>query len=169
MKYGELTMGQMEAVVNKLGGMDGVRRLLSGELSVASAALLPFASDKIKDGWTLIEDVSEPGEISISSLELLSFLKSGESFVSGNTMADCAKENGANLGQRQAEYLLSHQEDIPQEWRQYYLVFLGTVWRDADGYRFVPFLCRYGGQWRLLFAWLDGDWFAFGRLVRFSK
>ena len=32
MKYGELTMGQIEAVVNKLGGMEGVKRLLSGEL-----------------------------------------------------------------------------------------------------------------------------------------
>jgi len=28
MKYGELNLGQVEAVVNKLGGMDGVRRLL---------------------------------------------------------------------------------------------------------------------------------------------
>jgi hypothetical protein len=31
MKYGELTLGQVEAVVNKLGGMEGVKRLLSGE------------------------------------------------------------------------------------------------------------------------------------------
>jgi len=31
MKYGELNLGQVEAIVNKLGGMDGVRRLLSGE------------------------------------------------------------------------------------------------------------------------------------------
>ena len=34
MKYGELNLGQMEAVVNKLGGMEGVRRFLSGELLV---------------------------------------------------------------------------------------------------------------------------------------
>jgi len=37
MKYGELNLGQVEAVVNKLGGMDGVRRLLSGELVVKEA------------------------------------------------------------------------------------------------------------------------------------
>lgn len=37
MKYGELNLGQMEAVVNKLGGMDGVKRLLSGELVVKMA------------------------------------------------------------------------------------------------------------------------------------
>ena len=34
MKYGELNLGQVEAVVNKLGGMEGVRRFLSGELVV---------------------------------------------------------------------------------------------------------------------------------------
>ncbi len=31
MKYGKLTLGEMEAIVNKLGGMAGVMRLLSGE------------------------------------------------------------------------------------------------------------------------------------------
>jgi len=36
MKYGELTLGQMEVIVNKLGGMDGVKRFLSGELLVSA-------------------------------------------------------------------------------------------------------------------------------------
>ena len=35
MKYGKLTMGQMEAIINKLGGEEGARRLLSGELMVS--------------------------------------------------------------------------------------------------------------------------------------
>ena len=34
MKYNDMTWGQMEAVINKLGGMDGVRRFLSGETVV---------------------------------------------------------------------------------------------------------------------------------------
>ncbi len=37
MKYGELNLGQIEAVVNKLGGIDGVQRLLSGETVVKMA------------------------------------------------------------------------------------------------------------------------------------
>ena len=36
MKYNELNLGQMEAIVNKLGGMDGVQRFLSGELVVSA-------------------------------------------------------------------------------------------------------------------------------------
>lgn len=39
MKYGELNLGQIEALVNKLGGMDGVRRFLSGELVVKAEEL----------------------------------------------------------------------------------------------------------------------------------
>jgi hypothetical protein len=34
MKYAEMTWGTMEAVINRLGGMDGVRRFLQGELVV---------------------------------------------------------------------------------------------------------------------------------------
>jgi len=34
MKYGELTLGQIEAAVNKLGGMEGVQRFLSGQAKV---------------------------------------------------------------------------------------------------------------------------------------
>ena len=37
MKYGELTLGQVEAVVNKLGGMEGVKRFLSGKTIVEEA------------------------------------------------------------------------------------------------------------------------------------
>jgi len=47
MKYGDLNLGQIEAVVNKLGGMDGVYRLLSGELVIVdkAAKLLKFVAE----------------------------------------------------------------------------------------------------------------------------
>lgn len=37
MKYGDLNLGQIEAIVNKLGGMDGVKGLLSGAMVVVKA------------------------------------------------------------------------------------------------------------------------------------
>lgn len=36
MKYGELTLGKVEAIVNKLGGMEGVQRFLSGQTEVTA-------------------------------------------------------------------------------------------------------------------------------------
>lgn len=41
MKYSDLKFGKMEAVVNKLGGMDGVRRFLAGELVVERRGIAP--------------------------------------------------------------------------------------------------------------------------------
>lgn len=40
MKYGDLNLGQIEAIINKLGGMHGVKCFLSGELVVKAAELL---------------------------------------------------------------------------------------------------------------------------------
>lgn len=37
MKYGELNLGQIEAIVNKLGGMKGTQRFLRGELTVSES------------------------------------------------------------------------------------------------------------------------------------
>ncbi len=34
MKYGDLSLGQIEAIVNKLGGMEGVNRFLSDEITL---------------------------------------------------------------------------------------------------------------------------------------
>jgi len=34
MKYGELTLGQIEAIVNKHGGMDGIQRFLRGKTKI---------------------------------------------------------------------------------------------------------------------------------------
>jgi len=36
MKYGELNLGQIEAIINKLGGMEGVMRFLQGETTVTA-------------------------------------------------------------------------------------------------------------------------------------
>ncbi|HRY62722.1 MAG TPA: hypothetical protein P5056_03055 [Candidatus Paceibacterota bacterium] len=41
MKYGNLTLGQIEALVNKLGGMEEVRKILSGQGAPAPAPQAP--------------------------------------------------------------------------------------------------------------------------------
>lgn len=44
MKYGKFNLGQIEAVVNKLGGTDGARRFLAGELVVVEAYAMSHIS-----------------------------------------------------------------------------------------------------------------------------
>lgn len=48
MKYGQLSLGQVEAMVNKLGGVDGVQRFLSDELSV-------YETIKVWQTWKTIK------------------------------------------------------------------------------------------------------------------
>ena len=128
-----------------------------------------FARDMTKKGWELVEDVSEPAKIVIANMETVSFLIGSEPSISGKLMRQRAVDLGANLGQRQAEFLLEHQEEIPKEFQKFYLVFPGTVWRGARGLFFVPCLGWIGGRWILDFLWLEGGWGGSGRLLRPRK
>lgn len=111
-----------------------------------------FLNDRTKDGWELVEDVGlTPAITSPTQLELVSFLKEGESYVNGEVMAKRAIELKAAMGQNHAEWLLAHQSEIPKEFRKYYLVFTGTIWRGSDGRRYVPYLYWYDNGWYLGF------------------
>ncbi len=124
-----------------------------------------FKHDKTKDGWTLLEDAPFDDKLFIP--DVVEFLKSGESSVNGEVMKQRAKELNAHLGQRHAEYLMDHQELIPKRWRgKYYLAFPGTIWRDSDSCRRVPFLYRLDGRWCLHFSWLRSGWDSRNRLLR---
>lgn len=48
MKYGELNLGQIEAIVNKLGGMDGVHRFLAGSIEIVVKKILTLVAT-VKD------------------------------------------------------------------------------------------------------------------------
>lgn len=125
--------------------------------------------DKTKDGWTgPLEDVG-PRITSVKGLELLPFLKRGESYVNGEVMKKRAEEQNANFGQLDAEWLLEHQSEIPKEFRKYYLAFPGTVRRDSDGSRCVAFLYWSDDQWCLRWDWLGSDWSSGDRLLCLSK
>mgnify|MGYP001620111609 CR=1 FL=1 len=133
---------------------------------------VPLKYDKTKDGWTLVEDVpfylsGQDGQP--FTPDIVEFLKPGESYVNGEVMKRRAKELNAHLGQGHAEYLLEHQELIPKEWRDKFLVFPGTVWRDSVGDRYVPYLYCYGDRWYLSFGWLWYDWYSDDRLVCLRK
>ncbi len=77
MKYGKLTLGQVEAIVNKLGGEEGVRCFLAGEVVVEEPIfpLLEFIS-KITVSVTktviaktvFVKDVSKKAKVRVSYL-----------------------------------------------------------------------------------------------------
>jgi hypothetical protein len=72
MKYGDLNLGQIEAVVNKLGGMDGMNKFLRGELIVSE----PTRSWREEKGVIYFSVTSDgtTGEEWIARLESKGFL-----------------------------------------------------------------------------------------------
>jgi len=170
----DLTTGVLELVRDgkrNIGDVSAVLQIIKNDNDFVTRLLGSpvFSRDMRKEGWELVEDVSSPAGIVIANLEIVSFLREGEESVSGEVMRKRAVEMGANLGQRHAEFLLEHQEEIPKEFRKFYLVFSGTLWRDASGGLGVPYLHWLGVRWVLGFSWLEFVWDSGDRLLRLRK
>lgn len=129
-----------------------------------------FQFDKTSDGWELVENVTPEGE---PTLALDTFLREGESRVIGHIMLERAKEDaekrGARAGQLHAERMLKYQYKIPVEWREFYLMFTGTVWRSPRGVLYVPCLRWYTAGWHLDWYWLGLNCYDYAHLVRLNK
>ncbi len=172
----DLTTGVLELVRDgdrSIADVCAVLQVIKNEQNFLAQLgdLRVFSRDMRKEGWKLVEDIGGPGKVVITDLEIISFLHEGEKekSVSGEVMRSRAVDLGANLGQRHAEYLLEHQIEIPKEFRKFYLVFPGTVWRDSDGDLDAPCLRWSGAGWCLDFAWLGNGWSVSGRLLRPRK
>ena len=128
-----------------------------------------FVHDKTKDGWTLIGN-TQRHIASVRDLEVVPFLKKGEDYISGEEMLRRARvELDANYDEEDAEYVLEHQYEIPEEFRPYYLIFPGTGWLDLQGIHNVPALYWNDERWNLGFFWLTSGWRSLGRFVRPRK
>ena len=125
--------------------------------------------DKRPAGWTLIDHVPRH-LVSTANLKLVPFLHEGEDSVRGYDLIGRARYKlGVNFGQEDAEFLLDHQAEIPEEFRQYYLVFTGTIWLDSDGRLSVPYLQWDEDRWILCWYWFDLPLDSRGRLIRPRK
>ncbi|MEI6836065.1 MAG: hypothetical protein WCK59_04490 [Candidatus Falkowbacteria bacterium] len=58
---------------------------------------------------------------------------------------------------------------FPELQRQFPIVALGSVWRDADSYRFVSYLDVNGSKRELDLGWFDVDWLALCRFLGVRK
>ena len=154
---------------------DWFRRVREGSLDPEEVAQVVqslidkplFRFDKRKNGWELLEDTREPWPISADKLDLVPFLGDCKSYIGGEDVVSRARGDlKANLGQCHSEYLLKHQNEIPEEFRKHILVFTGTIWRRRFGHRSVPYLIWNGERWYLYFRGLEDGFCSDGRLLR---
>jgi hypothetical protein len=171
MKHGKITLGQIEAIINKLGGEKGVGQFLSGKTIVCTTKTSNKFENDLNDefdrtnegkGWKLQKDTSpyikkkfvpKFAEVSLEELgdNVFKFIGATPS----NYEAHC--------GQHYAKYLLQHQELIPEKYQDKTLVFPRTEWkRERDsteckrerysGYEYcIPCLWYINHKWELVF------------------
>lgn len=100
-------------------------------------------------------------------LELSEFLKVEDGgYVNGAEMMKRSKKIGGLTGYAHAQYLFSHQKEIPDEWKKFFLIFAGCELEDSVGYRRVPDMYFLDDRWHFVFCWLAYDFYGSCRLVR---
>ena len=117
-----------------------------------------------KNGWKIVHNGQSriaPG----ARLELIKFVNNKlnipgavekKSSIPGKEMLDRIVAMGADLNKDDALWLLRNQEQIPEDWRQYYLV-TAFVCEDSGGDLAVLYLYWSVGQWNWNFDYVHGD------------
>lgn len=184
MKYSELNLGQIEAMVNKLGGMNGVHRLLSGvAFQFVGNPTFPLnvnprvsLRDRIAAGhydwwnenilkWRREDQPVYTGESPVSVVVEYSHFNKDIS-------TDEAEHRMTETGYRLAnlEELLAHGEKNPDEQRQFPIVALGSVFVGPQhGSRCSPSLGGGVSGRKLSLDYRDDDWNADCRFAGVRK
>jgi len=161
MKYGSVTLGQIEAIINKLGGEEGMMRFLSGCVEVTTIRHLIDcnAAPFVPEDWSVEEHRKggmlkwDPNEV---TLHLSEHQKDGKVIVGTELHRELKRESVLNANV--LDYLRAHPALIPEEWKGKYVFFWGTIYRNPSGSLCVRFLYFDGGKWYWDYFWLDFGW-----------
>ena len=192
MKYGSVTLGQIEAMINKIKrdvGEEGVELLLADELvisrkerklrSVETVEICISATPKSSSKGILKKydflrsvekDDSPEGEIVMT---LATVLREDEGSVSGSEYELRLQKISGILGYSQAVWLVENQDKLPKEFMdllgKIYVDFPATVAVDVDGCQCVPYLHSSVGRWFLGWRWLVGGFRSHDRIAGSRK
>ncbi len=152
MKYGELTLEQIEAIIDKLGGLTGVRRFLAGEITV-SASQITFSvtldyrrslAEMIQAGhydWVSPEITADHFSVSGEGCHqrTIALLNFNRQLTSEQIIAKLDEEG---FRPAKIEELLALGEAQPQLQKKFTIIALGSCWVDLSGEQLVP--CLHG-------------------------
>jgi hypothetical protein len=116
------------------------------------------AAPFVPDGFS-VEEHKKGGLFKFDPDEISLYLskKQKKSFIGGHDLRKKLSDKPV-MNANVLDYLLAHPEIIPEEWKEKYILFWGTIYRDSDGDLFVRYL--YGGDFRWAWGW---DWHWLGR------
>lgn len=168
-----LTMGEMNAIVKKLGGEENARKFLRNELIVSELFSRIIKIDRsqpfnptvfIGGGWS-IEEQDEKAlaltEIDLTKVVFKTTLEKGERSIKGEDKLKRLKEkNVVRLDAGIFQTLWENQHLIPEKWkkkingRTIEIFFDGTILRGSNGVLMVMCLYWCDGKWHWSYQWL---------------
>lgn len=108
------------------------------------------------DGWE-VERHNRMGQLEwdVSRSELyLSYKQKDGRHIDGNKL--CKELEGKPvLNANVLDYLLKNPQLIPEEWKDKWVFFWGSIYRDSDGNLVVRYLCWSDGDWNWYHDWLN--------------
>ncbi|MFA5935146.1 MAG: hypothetical protein WC827_04665 [Candidatus Paceibacterota bacterium] len=173
MKYGELNLGQIEALVNKLGGMDAVRNILSGVVEITTKVISYIVAvfTAMVDETVSVEDAVKTGKFDWSNDNITSAnfpkITGGQKadkevtiFHFNKTMtseAVIAEMDKAGYKPANIWALIGLAVKEPDLQRKFPIVALGSVC-ELGGYRRVPYLYEGSSERNLGLLYFDDGW-----------
>lgn len=116
-------------------------------------------------GWVLENNKGIEHAPATDSVELVQFVKPSEEYVVWDEMLNRAKSKEALYTQSVAEEFLEKSKTIPEDWKEYTLLFPGTVWRSRTNHLHCPVLVWRNNEWKLDMQWFLYDFHHETRLI----
>lgn len=181
----DLTAGQLNSLVKKVGGHDQALRILSGDLKVqllSTTAEAVVVQESIDQFMTVLPDLSHAERISAgnygwtnSDLTEKKFPVTADQVgewewklfhfnrdISSEEAIRLMKEDDYDAGQ--IGHILTFGEKYPEEQRKFPIIGLGSV-AEINLYRYVPGLWLDSDGRELCLNWFGSDWSAHFRFL----
>ncbi len=192
-KYSGVTLGQIEAVLNKIGGEAAIPRLLADELIIVERkppasrpepvldtiihvdrSIRPVYPDWVEKPMHLELEAAGPAEYDLTNVEQwLHDGQEGGKWVKGERIYKYLKGNSmleSCLGLRDLEEI---QKKGVAVFRKHFAGKAVFGWKSVvpnrHGNLGVPYLFESGGEVKLYWFWLAYDWRASNPALRFRK
>jgi len=191
-KYGDVNLGQIEAVLNKIGGEAAIPRLLAGELVVVERepptpkpevpldtiirvdrSVRPVYPDWMKKVMHPELEGAGPSEYDLATVEQWLHDDQKKGVVVGNRIYDHLKKTDTLktcLGLRDGEEIKKKGIEVFRKFFGGKAVFLwASVVRRRGGFLDVPCLIGDGGGVVVYWRWLDVGWLGSSPAARFAS
>lgn len=179
-KFNDVTIGQVEACINRMGGMENFSRFIAGQGKIVFGQIISinrgrFNPTKFFDrDWSVIEEETDERSVVLSELDLTkvefdTMLLDGEKYVNGEEKLKRLKKDGRIRLDADIFFTLwKNQHHIPESWKETIngnirlIFFDGTVFRGWDGGHYVLSFSWHREKWNWQLHGLRGDFGASG-------